>query len=116
VRVLRSARHGEWENVAFLVSDSDDHRITLKYRLVVQDIGCVIRAICITDGGGTPLMITSSERVQPSTPRFLSAAIVGQAVVGMPMFAVAEYAGGIQGRCRYDWSIGTVRPVIVPDV
>ena len=114
IRILRSARHGEWENVAIIEKEKDGK---LKYQLTVQDIGCVIRAVCITEGGGPPLMLTSSERVQPSAPRFENGNIVGDFAVGMPIFAYAQYAGGIQGNCRYEWSIGdknVFRPVIIP--
>ncbi|OHS95716.1 hypothetical protein TRFO_10359 [Tritrichomonas foetus] len=113
IRILRSARHGDWENIAFIQRAEDG---ALKYKLTVQDIGCVIRAVCITEGGGPPLMLTSSERVQPSAPRFTSGNIFGSMLVGMPIFAIANYEGGVQGNCRYEWSIGgsKSRPVIVP--
>lgn len=116
IRILRSARHGEWENVDFLSAEQTDGESNLKYTLTVQDIGCVIRAVCITEGGGPPLMLTSSERVQPSAPRFITANIHGSMCVGMPIFAVAQYQGGVQGNCKYEWSIGgsKQRPVIVP--
>lgn len=116
VRVLRSARHGEWENIDFIPAEQEDGVCQLKYRLTVQDIGCVIRAVCVTEGGGPPLMLTSNERVQPSAPHFVSANIYGSMKVGMPLFAIAQYEGGIQGNCKYEWSIGGSkgRPVIVP--
>lgn len=112
VRVLRSARHGDWENIDFLSQPP------LKYRLKVEDIGCVIRAVCITEGGGPPLMLTSSERVQPSAPHFVSANIAGSLKVGMPVFAIAQYEGGVQGNCKYEWSIGQskLRPVVIPSL
>ena len=118
IRVLRSARHGEWENIDFISAEQGEGTNQLKYRLTVQDIGCVIRAVCITEGGGPPLMLTSSERVQPSAPHFVSANIYGSMKVGMPLFAIAQYEGGIQGNCRYEWSIGGSkgRPVVVPTV
>lgn len=112
VRILRSGRYGEWENVTTLESDN------LSYKLTVNDIGCVIRAICLTEGGGPPLMITSAERVQPSAPTFNNPMIVGTGVVGVPLFAIADYKGGMQGNCRYKWNIGNEndrnRPVIIP--
>lgn len=113
IRILRSARHGEWENIAYIQSSPDG---ALKYQLTVQDVGCVIRAVCITEGGGPPLMLTSSERVQPAVPHFSDPHIHGSMQVGMPIFAVAHYDGGIQGNCRYEWSIGGSKshPVIVP--
>ena len=116
IRVLRSARHGEWENIDFISAEQSEGTNQLKYRLTVQDIGCVIRAVCITEGGGPPLMLTSSERVQPSAPHFVSANIYGSMKVGMPLFAIAQYEGGVQGNCRYEWSIGGSRgrPVVVP--
>ena len=116
IRVLRSARHGEWENIDFIPAEQDGDTNQLKYRLTVQDIGCVIRAVCVTEGGGPPLMLTSNERVQPSAPHFVSANIYGSMKVGMPLFAIAQYEGGIQGNCKYEWSIGGSkgRPVIVP--
>ena len=115
IRVLRSARHGDWEHIDF-ISAPDEPDTRLSYRLTVHDIGCVIRAVCITEGGGPPLMLTSNERVQPSPPSFKEANIYGSLSVGMPLFAVAEYHGGLQGNCRYEWSIGgsSARPVIVP--
>lgn len=117
IRILRSARHGDWENIDFIQSsEGNNPNEKLKYKLTVQDIGCVIRAVCITEGGGPPLMLTSSERVQPSSPRFTSGNIFGAMTVGMPIFAIAHYEGGVQGNCRYEWSIGgsKTRPVIVP--
>ncbi|EAX86457.1 hypothetical protein TVAG_312690 [Trichomonas vaginalis G3] len=112
VRILRSAHHGEWKNVCTLDADN------LTYKLTVYDIGCVIRAVCLTEGGGPPLMLTSSERVQPSAPKFSDQLITGAGTVGSPLFAVATYTGGIQGNCRYEWNIGKnderSRPVVVP--
>lgn len=112
VRILRSAHHGEWKNVCTLDADN------LVYKLTVYDIGCVIRAVCLTEGGGPPLMLTSSERVQPSAPKFTDQLITGSGTVGSPLFAVATYTGGIQGNCRYEWNIGRQgergRPVVVP--
>ena len=112
VRILRSARYGEWENVTTLEADN------LVYKLTVHDIGCVIRAICLTEGGGPPLMLTSAERVQPSPPSFTNPMISGTGLVGTPLFAIATYKGGIQGMCKYQWNIGNEndrnRPVIVP--
>jgi hypothetical protein len=111
IRILRSARHGEWENVTSLNADQE-----LRYKLTVQDIGCVIRAVCVTEGGGPPLMLTSSERVDPSPPHFANGSIFGAMRVGMPIFVIAQYEGGIQGACRYDWSVGGTknRPVAIP--
>lgn len=113
VRILRSARHGEWENVT-TISDTNN----LKYLLTVYDVGCVMRAICLVEGGGTPLMITSSERVQPSSPMFTDPVISGVGIVGSPLFAIATYRGGVQGSCKYEWNVGPSndrnRPVVVP--
>ena len=115
VRILRSARHGEWENVTTIPA-SQDGKIT--YKLTVEDIGCVMRAVCLTEGGGPPLMLTSSERVQPSAPVYKDQTICGTGRVGFPLFAIAQYKGGIQGNCKYEWNIGPEgdrnRPVIVP--
>lgn len=112
IKILRSARHGEWENVTTL----EDRE--MKYHLSVFDIGCVIRAVCLTEGEGPKLMLTSSERVQPSTPSFRNPKILGNGSIGSPLFAIAEYNGGIQGSCRYEWNIGPsgpqLRPVVVP--
>ncbi|OHT00786.1 hypothetical protein TRFO_07765 [Tritrichomonas foetus] len=158
IRILRSARHGDWEHIDFISAEQNNSNTAnttqntsgiqnanseendqnnsnlnaqenasvtpanqnsgkLKYRLTVHDIGCVIRAVCITEGGGPPLMLTSNERVQPSPPHFTNANIYGSLSVGMPLFAVAHYEGGLQGNCRYEWSIGgkaSIRPVVVP--
>lgn len=138
IRILRSAHHGDWEHIDFISAESMVTRTDdgtpgspkkgeierrLMYKLTVYDIGCVIRAVCITEGGGPPLMLTSNERVQPSAPIFKNPNIFGSITVGMPLFAVAQYEGGLQGNCRYEWSIGgqningsgaTSIPVIVP--
>ncbi|KAH0785436.1 Leucine Rich Repeat family protein [Histomonas meleagridis] len=105
IKILRSARHGEWENVNFIESNGTNNE-KLTYKLTIQDIGCVIRAVCITEDNNTPLMLTSNERVQPSLPSFSDAKIYGSFQVGMPLFVVANYKGGNEGNSIYKWSIG----------
>lgn len=87
------------------IPDPSEVNQKLKYRLTVYDIGCVIRAVCITDGAGPPLMLTSNERVQPSRPQFTDPNIYGAGAVGMPLFAIAQYNGGLQGNCCYEWKV-----------
>jgi hypothetical protein len=115
IRILRSPEPGIWENGPIVPIEkalADEH--ILRYRLTDRDVGCVIRALLMTEDGSSPLMVTSQQRVRAAPPRFSQAEIIGN-VTHLPLYLFASYHGGVQGRCRYNWSISEENsPMIFP--
>ena len=95
------SQFGEW----ILISELKKEELT--YTPTSYDVDNYLR-ICYTpvttDGNtGATVYFYSSSKVIPTMPTFSNPTIGGTPKTFYPLVALADYSGGIKGKCTYDW-------------
>ena len=111
ITVERSvSQYGEWILVAELKKDD------ISYTPNQFDVGKYLRLSYtpITPEGtsGATVFFYSKTTVLPTMPTFKNPIIGGVAKTFYPLVALADYTGGIKGKCTYDWYFSK-RPIDV---
>ncbi|OHS98639.1 hypothetical protein TRFO_34916 [Tritrichomonas foetus] len=104
------SQYGEWILVAELKKDD------ISYTPNCFDVGKFLRVTytpVTTEGTtGVTVYFYSKSKVLPTMPTFKNPFIGGQIKTFYPLVALADYSGGIKGKCTYDWYFSK-RPIDV---
>ncbi|KAK8890235.1 hypothetical protein M9Y10_035007 [Tritrichomonas musculus] len=105
-----ASQYGEWLLVSELSKDN------MSYTPTCFDVDKYLRVtytpITVEGTTGETVYFYSKCRVLPTMPRFSNAMIGGVAKTFFPLVALADYTGGIKGKCTYDWYFSK-RPIDV---